>query len=121
MPGKNLTRREALARSGHITVRSYAIDIDVRDALTSPTFRTITKITFVSEGEKETFVDAIASAVHSITLNGESLNPEDVFADSRISLTFCRLFSTDVRLFSDWFLWHRLGHAELPRARGPPD
>ena len=87
MPGKNLTRREALARSGHITVRSYAIDIDVRDALTSPTFRTITKITFVSEGEKETFVDAIASAVHSITLNGESLNPEDVFADSRISLT----------------------------------
>ena len=87
MPGKNLTRREALARSGHITVRSYAIDIDVRDALTSPTFRTITKITFVSEGEKETFVDAIASAVHSITLNGESLNPKDVFADSRISLT----------------------------------
>ena len=41
--------------------------------------------------------------------------------DSRIFLTFSRLFSTDVRLFSDWFLWHRLGHAELPRARGPPD
>ena len=87
MPGENLTRREALTRSGHITVKSYAIDIDVRDALTSPTFRTITRITFVSDGEKETFVDAIASAVHSITLNGESLKPAEVFADSRISLT----------------------------------
>ena len=94
MPGENLTRKEALTRSGHITVKSYAIDLDVREAASSPTFRTRTTIRFVSEGQTETFVDAIASAVHSITLNGESLNPAEAFADSRISLAPLRADNT---------------------------
>lgn len=87
MPGENLTRVEALTRSSHITVKSYDIEIDVRAASSSPTFSSISTINFVAEGTKETFVDAIASTVHSVTLNGEQLDPERVYADSRIALT----------------------------------
>ncbi len=87
MPGENLTRVEALTRSSHITVKSYDIEIDVRAASSSPTFTSTSTIKFVAEGTKETFVDAIATTVHSVTLNGEQLDPEKVYADSRIILT----------------------------------
>ncbi len=90
MPGENLTRIEALTRSRHITVKSYDIEVDVREAATSPTFRSTTTLRFVAEGETSTFVDAIASHIHSITLNGDTLEPDQVFADSRISLTHLR-------------------------------
>jgi len=87
MPGENLTRREALTRSGHITVKSYDIDVDIRDAATSSTFRTTTVITFVAEPHGDTFLDAIASEVHSVTLNGVALDVTAIWADSRIALS----------------------------------
>lgn len=86
MPGENLTRREALTRSSHITVKSYDIDIDIRDAAISPTFRTHTTIKFVAAPLGDTFLDAITAQVHSVRLNGVDLDVDEVCADSRIAL-----------------------------------
>ncbi|MGA1446248.1 MAG: M1 family aminopeptidase, partial [Pontimonas sp.] len=86
MPGENLTKVEALTRSQHITVKAYAIEIDLRDVATSPTFRTTATVTFLAEPGQSSFIDAIAQIVHRVTLNGKDLDPADVFADSRIQL-----------------------------------
>lgn len=86
MPGENLTRDEATTRSTLLQVESYLIDIDLRDVTTSPTFRTTTEVTFQASAGAETFIDIIAEAVHMVSLNGTALDPEKVFADSRISL-----------------------------------
>jgi aminopeptidase N len=75
VPGENLTRVEALTRSHHITVKSYDIEIDLRQAATSSTFSSTSTIRFVADGTKETFVDAIASRIHAVTLNGKELDP----------------------------------------------
>jgi len=86
VPGENLTKVEALTRSQHITVKAYAIEIDLREVATSPTFRTTATVTFLSEPGQSSFIDAIAQTVHRVTLNGKDLDPADVFADSRIQL-----------------------------------
>ena len=86
MPGENLTRVEALTRSELITAKNYAVEIDLRDVVTSPTFRTTTTVTFLGRGGESSFIDIIAETVHSITLNGVDLNVDEVFADSRIAL-----------------------------------
>ena len=86
MPGENLTRVEALTRSAQLTIKNYDIEIDLREVATSDTFRTTTIVTFLAEAGESTFIDAIASQVHSVSLNGESLDPSTVFADSRITL-----------------------------------
>jgi len=86
VPGENLTRVEALTRSAQLTIKNYDIEIDLREVATSDTFRTTTIVTFLAEAGESTFIDAIASQVHSVSLNGESLDPSTVFADSRITL-----------------------------------
>ena len=86
MPGENLTKVEALTRSQHITVKAYAIEVDLREVATSPTFRTTATVTFLAEPGQSSFIDAIAQTVHRVTLNGKDLDPTDVFADSRIQL-----------------------------------
>jgi len=86
VPGENLTRVEALTRSQIITAKTYEVDIDLRNVATSPTFRTVTTVDFLAEAGQSSFIDAIASRVHSITLNGKALEPAEVFADSRIQL-----------------------------------
>ncbi|CAM5254247.1 hypothetical protein STENM327S_06721 [Streptomyces tendae] len=40
----------------------------------------------VSENGADSFIDLVAPAVHEATLNGGSLDPAEVFADSRIAL-----------------------------------
>lgn len=74
MPGENLTRSEARARAKNITVRSYDISIDLRDARTSTTFRTVTEVSFLADEGSSTFIDAITHTVHSISLNGISVD-----------------------------------------------
>ncbi|MDR0483007.1 MAG: aminopeptidase N [Cellulomonadaceae bacterium] len=85
MPGQNLTREEATQRATVITnVSSYAIDLDLT---TGPqTFASSTTIAFDATVGASTFLDLIADAVHSVELNGVSLNPDEVFQDSRITL-----------------------------------
>ncbi len=86
MPGENLTKVEALTRSRLITVKGYDIEIDLRAVASSPTFRTTATVTFLAEPGESSFIDAIAHSVHRVVLNGQELDPAEVFEDSRISL-----------------------------------
>ncbi|WP_432051412.1 aminopeptidase N [Streptomyces xiamenensis] len=93
MPGENLTRNEAGVRSRLLTVHGYEVVLDVRDAAgpapaSGPrTFRSTTTIRFsCAEEGADTFADLIAPHVHSVTLNGESLNVDRVFDGTRVRL-----------------------------------
>lgn len=87
MPGTNLTREEAQQRAKLLTVDSYEIDLDLSGAQEGGTFRSITTVRFDSaENHVESFIDLVAPAVHEVTLNGDPLDPDEVFKDSRIAL-----------------------------------
>ncbi|MEQ4521710.1 aminopeptidase N [Nocardioides kribbensis] len=86
MPGTNLTRDEAATRAALLDVSSYSVDLDLTTSET--TFASTTTIEFTcSEPGAETFADLVDATVHSITLNGESLDPAAAYADSRIALS----------------------------------
>ncbi|GAB3963467.1 aminopeptidase N [Streptomyces sparsus] len=93
MPGDNLTRDEARERARLLVVDGYEVALDVRSAVAPPpaegprTFRSTTTIRFrcLVPGTP-VFVDLVAPHVHSVTLNGESLNVEKVFDGTRIQL-----------------------------------
>ncbi|PZR55193.1 aminopeptidase N [Xylanimonas oleitrophica] len=85
MPGENLTRAEATERADVVTaVESYAIALDLTTGPT--TFASTTTIRFSAREGASTFLDLVAPAVRSVTLNGRELDPAAVFADSRIAL-----------------------------------
>ncbi|MEU2422483.1 aminopeptidase N [Streptomyces sp. NPDC007851] len=87
MPGTNLTREEAQQRAKLLTVDSYEIDLDLSGAQEGGTYRSVTTVRFdVAETGAESFIDLVAPAVHEVALNGDSLDPAEVFADSRIAL-----------------------------------
>ncbi len=87
MPGTNLTREEAQTRARLLTVDSYEIDLDISGAKEGGTFRSRTVVRFDSaEAGATTFIDLIAPTVHKVVLNGEELDPAEVFADSRVAL-----------------------------------
>ena len=73
MPGINLTREEALARSAHITVESYHVDLDLTTG--AETFRAKTTVKFRSSAPgSQTFIDAVGKTMVSATLNGVALD-----------------------------------------------
>ncbi len=85
MPGINLTRAEAARRAELLEVDSYKVDLDL--TLSDETFRSVTEISFAcNQPGASTFLDLIAPTVQEVTLNGRSLDPATVFADSRITL-----------------------------------
>ncbi|MEY7978501.1 aminopeptidase N, partial [Streptomyces pilosus] len=89
MPGTNLTREEAQQRAKLLTVDSYEIDLDLSGAQEGGTYRSVTTVRFdvAEDGHgAESFIDLVAPTVHEVTLNGDSLDPAEVFADSRIAL-----------------------------------
>ncbi|WP_329217428.1 aminopeptidase N [Streptomyces sp. NBC_01485] len=87
MPGTNLTREEAQQRAKLLTVDSYEIDLDLSGAQEGGTYRSVTTVRFdVAETGAESFIDLVAPAVHEVALNGDALDPDDVFKDSRIAL-----------------------------------
>jgi aminopeptidase N len=84
VPGENLTRIEAEERAALVTVHDYDVRLDVT---TGPeVFRSETTVRFAARGGASTFIDAITAAVHSVTLNGESLDPAEVSDGVRIQL-----------------------------------
>ncbi|GGN54935.1 aminopeptidase N [Streptomyces albiflavescens] len=88
MPGTNLTREEAQQRAKLLTVDSYEIDLDLSGAQEGGTYRSVTTVRFDSaETGAESFIDLVAPTVHEVTLNGDALDPAEVFKDSRIALT----------------------------------
>ena len=84
MPGQNLTRLEATKRSATVHTRSYDVVLDLTHGET--VFRSTTTVRFTATPGASTFIDLIASTVHSITLNGRALDPTEVYEDSRIAL-----------------------------------
>jgi aminopeptidase N len=86
MPGTNLTREEAATRAALLEVTSYTIDLDLTTG--DKTFASTTTLRFTcQEPGAETFADLVGATVHEVTLNGRSLDPATVYADSRITLT----------------------------------
>ena len=85
MPGQNLTRLEATDRSATVHTRSYDVTLDLTRGET--VFGSSTTVRFTSTQGSSTFIDLIAPVVHSISLNGRTLDPAEVYADSRITLT----------------------------------
>ncbi len=85
MPGVNLTRDEALARSAHITVDSYRVDLDLTTG--AETFRAQTTVKFrSSKPGTATFIDAVGKSMYSATLNGAALD-SSAFDGESIHLT----------------------------------
>jgi aminopeptidase N len=84
LPGENLTRVEAQERAALIRTHSHDV---VLDLTTGPeTFRSTTTARFSASAGASTFIDAITSAVHSVTLNGVELDPSAVSDGIRIQL-----------------------------------
>ncbi|WAX80037.1 aminopeptidase N [Streptomyces sp. KMM 9044] len=87
MPGTNLTREEAQQRAKLLTVDSYEVDLDLSGAQEGGTYRSVTTVRFDVSGDGgDSFIDLVAPTVHEVTLNGDVLDPAEVFEDSRIAL-----------------------------------
>lgn len=85
MPGANLTRVEAEERKSIVQYPiHYSVDLDLTQGDT--TFVSTSTIQFGAKVGESTFLDLIADEVTSVTLNGESVEPGEVFADDRIAL-----------------------------------
>ncbi|MDO5701245.1 MAG: aminopeptidase N [Bowdeniella nasicola] len=84
MPGTNLTRDEAHERAEVVSrVHDYDVTLDLTQS--DETFSSRTRITFDAEAGARTFVDLVATQVHSIELNGAAL-PTSAYRESRIEL-----------------------------------
>jgi aminopeptidase N len=84
VPGENLTRIEAVERAAIVTTESYVVSLDLTGSDT--VFRSHTTVTFGATTGSSTFIDALTSTVHSITLNGETLDAAAVSDGVRIQL-----------------------------------
>ncbi|WP_033351385.1 aminopeptidase N [Kitasatospora aureofaciens] len=87
MPGKNLSREEAQQRAGVLAVDGYLVRLDVTSAPdpAAATFRSTTTITFrCSRPGADTFLDLLAPAVRSVTLNGRELDPATAYDGARV-------------------------------------
>lgn len=84
MPGMNLTRAEARERAALLNVQSYDVSLDLTRG--GKVFGSTTTVRFSAVSGSSTFIDAVTSTVHSVTLNGEQLDPAQVSDGVRIQL-----------------------------------
>ena len=84
MPGENLTRVEAQERAGLVRPSSYEVELDLTRG--PEVFGSTTTVRFTGTPGASTFIDAITRTVHSVTLNGVSLDPAEVSDGVRIQL-----------------------------------
>ncbi|GAA2312258.1 aminopeptidase N [Streptomyces caniferus] len=112
MPGTNLTRDEAQQRARLLTVDAYEIELDLSGAQEGGTpgdgengggtYRSVTTVRFdVAEAGADSFIDLVAPAVHEVRLNGEALDPGEVFKDSRIALPGLRAGRNELTVVAD--------------------
>ncbi|CCQ45823.1 aminopeptidase N [Pseudarthrobacter siccitolerans] len=80
----NLTRAEASGRAELITVESYDVSLDLTRG--GKVFGSTTTVKFNARSGSSTFIDAVTASVHSVTLNGRSLDPATVSDGVRIQL-----------------------------------
>lgn len=84
-----LTREEAKARSELVDITSYHIELDLRDAmdLDQDTYPVTTSIHFTSSTVgAQTFLNYLGDSVEMVTLNGQSLDVDQVAGSARIVL-----------------------------------
>ncbi|WP_031075636.1 aminopeptidase N [Streptomyces sp. NRRL WC-3742] len=87
MPGKNLSREEAQQRAGILAVDGYEVRLDVTSAPdpAAATFRSTTTVRFrCSRPGASTFLDLLAPAVRSVTLNGRALDAATAYDGARV-------------------------------------
>ncbi|UGY91443.1 aminopeptidase N [Streptomyces gobiensis] len=101
MPGTNLTRDEAQERARLLTVDSYDIELDLSGAQEGGTFRSVTTVRFDAREPGASFIDLVAPTVHEAVLNGEALDPGEVFADSRIALPSLLAGRNELKVVAD--------------------
>jgi len=86
MKAAEITRAETEERARLLAVRSYDVVLDLTCG--PDFFRSASVITFDSaQPNAATYADLICQTVHEISLNGRSLDPQQVCADGRIALT----------------------------------
>ncbi|MCI4012993.1 aminopeptidase N [Brevibacterium sp. ZH18] len=82
----NLTRDEAQSRTQLLKIKIYTVHIDVSNAETdAETYRSRTVVEFKARTEGTTFIDLIADSVSAADINGEKLNPAEVFDGARVT------------------------------------
>ncbi|MHA7304134.1 aminopeptidase N [Arthrobacter sp. TMN-49] len=88
MLNSNLGRSEAAARKSQLNVHRYDVHLDLSQVqdLSVRGFPTRSTITFAASGPNGTFLDFLGLEVKSVTLNGESLDLEEVVDGARIQL-----------------------------------
>ncbi|MFF0146946.1 aminopeptidase N [Amycolatopsis sulphurea] len=90
MPAPNLTRDEALQRSGLLAVASYDIELDLTDGHGGPgekTFLSTTTVRFSAARPGESsWIDLVAEGVRSAVLNGTALDVSGYTEDQGIAL-----------------------------------
>ncbi|MEU1803470.1 aminopeptidase N [Streptomyces sp. NPDC019937] len=102
MPGTNLTREEAQERARLLTVDAYDIELDLSGAQEGGTYRSVTSVRFeAAEAGASSFIDLVAPTVHEVVLNGDALDPAEVFQDSRIALPSLLAGRNELRVVAD--------------------
>jgi len=102
VPGTNLTREEAQERARLLTVDAYEIELDLSGAQEGGTYRSVTSVRFdAAEAGASSFIDLVAPAVHEVVLNGDALDPAEVFQDSRIALPSLLAGRNELRVVAD--------------------
>jgi aminopeptidase N len=84
VPGENLTRLEAQERRSIVDVQSYEIALDLTRG--DEVFGSSTTVRFTATPGASTFIDALTRTVHSVVLNGTTLDAAAVSDGVRIQL-----------------------------------
>jgi aminopeptidase N len=82
---RTLTREEAADRAALLEVESYDIELDLTRG--AELYRSLSRVRFsCREPGRSSFIELLAERCHSITLNGEALDPATAYDGARIRL-----------------------------------
>jgi len=99
LPADNLTRIEAAERAEILDTHSYSVELDLLRG--DEVFGVTTTVRFACNRiGASTFIDAITNKVHSITLNGRSIDPSVASDGIRIALDDLQL-ENELTIVSD--------------------
>ncbi|MFI7298729.1 aminopeptidase N [Streptomyces sp. NPDC050121] len=93
-----LTRDEALSRAKLLDVHRYTIELDLTTG--DDTFESVTVIGFAARAHGDTFVEVRPDTLHSVTLDGEPLDPETL-DDNRLPLNNLTAGDHELRIRAD--------------------
>ncbi|MGO3151482.1 MAG: aminopeptidase N, partial [Galactobacter sp.] len=95
---ENLRRDEAAARALVVTTLDYRLHLDFSNAedQDSPSFAVRTEVDFDASEGAATFLDYLGHEVNSVSLNGVTLEPEDVVDGARIHLPALKEHNTAI-------------------------